>query len=86
MKPATATCLIITTMFVWNDFITPMVIIDEPLRKPIPPSVFVFFGQYWTKWNYCFAGLALAMLPLFALFLSLQKQFIKGVTSGALKG
>lgn len=86
MKPATATCIIITTMFVWNDFITPMVLIDDPMKKPIPPSVFVFFGQYWTKWNYCFAGLVLAMIPLLVLFLAMQKQFIKGVTSGALKG
>lgn len=68
MKPATATCVIITTMFVWNDFITPMVLIDDPLKKPIPPSVFVFFGQYWTKWNYCFAGLVLAMIPLTSPF------------------
>ncbi|MEW6227551.1 MAG: RNA-binding domain-containing protein [Bacillota bacterium] len=46
----------------------------------------VFFGQYETNWGVVFAGMLLASLPLLVLYLLMSRQFIKGLTAGAVKG
>jgi raffinose/stachyose/melibiose transport system permease protein len=48
--------------------------------------VYVFFGTYYNKWNLAFSVLVLGALPFLLTFLVLQEQFIKGLSSGAVKG
>lgn len=86
MGPATASIIIICSMWIWNDFLLPMVMIQDTWKKPLSPSVFTFFETFNTNWNYAFAGFVMIMIPIIIVFLSLQKQYIKGISAGAVKG
>jgi len=86
LKPITAAIIIQNMIFLWNDLLVPLLLIDKDILKPIMPMVYVFFGTYYNKWNLAFAALVLGALPFLLLFLALQEQFIKGLSSGAVKG
>ncbi|MFL6122205.1 carbohydrate ABC transporter permease [Actinophytocola sp.] len=85
LRPVTGTVLILNAVFVWNDFLTPLLYLGGSERETIPVRVFSFVGQYVSDYGLVFAGLVLAALPILAIFLVLQKYVIKGFSSG-LKG
>jgi len=86
LRPITAAIIIQNMIFLWNDLLVPLLLIDNDILKPIMPMVYVFFGTYYNKWNLAFSVLVLGALPFLLLFLALQEQFIKGLSSGAVKG
>ncbi len=86
MKPITSAVIIQNMIFLWNDLLVPLIMIDKTALKPIMPRVYMFFGQYYNQWNLAFSVLILAAIPFLLLFLLLQRQFIKGLSSGAVKG
>lgn len=86
LKPISSAVIIQNMIFLWNDLLVPLIMIDKTHLKPIMPRVYMFFGQYYNRWNLAFAVLVLAAIPFLLLFLLLQKQFIKGLSSGAVKG
>lgn len=86
MKPITSAVIIQNMIFLWNDLLVPLIMIDKTALKPIMPRVYMFFGQYYNQWNLAFSVLVLSAIPFLLLFLILQKQFIKGLSSGAVKG
>ena len=49
-------------------------------------GVTLLFGQYQTNWTNVLATLALSAIPILVLYLLMSKQFIKGLTAGAVKG
>lgn len=86
MKPAIATAVIYNFVPIWNDFYFPLVFIKSEELKTIPIAVTVFFGQYQTDWPTVFAALSMAALPALLFYFLMSKQFIKGLTAGAVKG
>lgn len=86
VRPALATVAIFNFVQTWNDFFIPLVFISSDHLKTVPLGMTNFFGQYQTDWNYLFAGLTLATLPTLIMYLFMSKQFIKGLTAGAVKG
>jgi raffinose/stachyose/melibiose transport system permease protein len=56
-----------------------------PETQTLPLSTYLFFGQYSTEYGQAMAGLLLAVLPIIIFYLLLQKQFISGISSGAVK-
>jgi raffinose/stachyose/melibiose transport system permease protein len=48
-------------------------------------STYLFYGQYSTEYGQAMAGLLLAVLPIIVFYLILQKQFISGISTGAVK-
>jgi raffinose/stachyose/melibiose transport system permease protein len=53
--------------------------------QTLPLSTYLFYGQYSIEYGQAMAGLALAVLPILAFYLVLQKQFISGIAAGAVK-
>jgi raffinose/stachyose/melibiose transport system permease protein len=85
MRPALGTVMIINFITVWNDFFFPLIFIQEEVKKTIPVGMLTLFGQYSTDWSVLFAGLTLSSLPMVILFFLASKQFMEGMTAGAVK-
>lgn len=86
LKPITATVAILNSLSIWNDFLIPLLLISLPSKRNIPNALFAFQGQYNNKWDLAFAALILSIIPIVVFYLLLQKQIIKGVSQGAIKG
>lgn len=86
LRPVTATVIITTSLFVWNDFFIPLLFLQRDETHTLPLAIFTFAGQYNDNWTLIFASVVLASLPMIVLFLFLQRYFIKGIAGGALKG
>lgn len=85
MRPALGTVMIIHFITVWNDFFFPLVFIHNEARKTIPVGMLTLFSEYSTDWSVLFAGLTLSSLPMLVLFFVASKQFMEGITAGAVK-
>jgi raffinose/stachyose/melibiose transport system permease protein len=85
LRPITGTVIILNAVFVWNDFLTPLIYLGGTPNETLPVVVYQFVGQYVTNWGYIFAAVVLASLPILIVFLALQRYVIKGFESG-LKG
>jgi len=86
MKPVTASIIITNSLTIWNDFLVPLLFLQARERRTIPNAIFSFTGQYNSDWAMIFSAIVLGSLPLIVTFLLLQKQFIKGIVGGAVKG
>jgi raffinose/stachyose/melibiose transport system permease protein len=84
--PAIASVVIFVSLWTWNDFVGPLIILGSSDFYTITIGVYKAIGQYVQKWEDVFAVVFLAILPVIVFFLFMQKQFISGLTSGALKG
>jgi raffinose/stachyose/melibiose transport system permease protein len=85
VMPAIATAAIFTFRDVWNDYFMPLIFLREPAIQTLPVGLSRFMGQFQNQWGMLYAGLNLIVFPLLLMYYLLSKQFIKGLTSGALK-
>ncbi len=85
MKPSVATVIILNIMGIWNDFMMPMIILQRRDSRTLMPSIYDFFQEFSTQWNYVFAASVLVMIPGVLMFLFLQKYFIAGMVAGSIK-
>lgn len=85
MRPALGTVVIINFIAAWNDFFFPLIFITEKMKRTIPVGMMSLFGEHSADWGSLFAGLTLASLPMILLFLIASKQFMEGLTAGAIK-
>ena len=86
LKPIYVTTFVLVSMFVWNDFNYPLYLFKETSTWTIPMSVYNFTSAYGNKWNYVFADLIMASVPVIVVYIFAQKHIIRGLTSGAVKG
>ena len=85
-KPVLASLTIFLFMDAWNELLLALTFISTDNWKTIPIGLLSFQGKYTTEWNSLIAGMLIASLPSLAVYAILQKQFIRGMTVGALKG
>lgn len=88
LKPATVSTVITQGLWIWNDYFYPMVFISKKAQYSLPVGMLQFLGdkENPAQWNVLFAACVLCALPLIAIFMALQKQFINGIAAGAVKG
>lgn len=86
LKPITVTVVILNTLWIWNDFLLPLLIIPEAQYRTIPLATNAFFSQYTKQWDLALAALVMGIIPIVILFLALQKHIIEGITAGSVKG
>jgi ABC-type glycerol-3-phosphate transport system permease component len=84
-KPILSTLAIIQLIRLWNDFIWPFVVITKKSQYTLALILRTFSGALGTQWGLIMACYVLASLPLLIVFAFASKQFIKGLTSGAIK-
>lgn len=86
LSPITTTIGILHTLWIWNDFLLPYLMLSSPENQTISLASYVYFGQYMTQWNYALAALTLAIIPVIVLYLLLQRYIVEGISAGAVKG
>ncbi len=85
-RPALATVTVFNMIPIWNDLWFPLILTRDENVRTVTYGVSLLFGQYQTDWNAILSTLSLASLPVLLLYLLMSKQFIKGLTAGAVKG
>ncbi|ANE46555.1 hypothetical protein SY83_10000 [Paenibacillus swuensis] len=85
-RPVISTVIILTGLSVWNDFLMPMVLLTDSAKQTLPSGLLRLKGEFSVDWPRFFAAMVMIMIPIIVVFAFLQRQFIKGLTSGAVKG
>lgn len=86
LRPALATVAIYNLIPFWNDLWFPLIFINNDAHKTLLLGVTRLFGQYMTDWSRILAVLTLSAIPVLVLYLTMSKNFIRGLTAGAVKG
>ena len=87
LKSVTTTIIIIDVMWIWNDFLLPLLLVNgSPDTKTLTLAAYTFLGQYTSDWQYAMTAMVMAVLPSIIVFMFLQKYIVKGVVAGAVKG
>jgi raffinose/stachyose/melibiose transport system permease protein len=86
MRPASASVLIFLGVWIWNDFLTPLLILGPGTGNTITVGIYRSIGTYQRDFGSVFALMFLATLPVLIFYLLFQKHFIRGLTGGATKG
>ncbi|MDD2429864.1 MAG: carbohydrate ABC transporter permease [Eubacteriales bacterium] len=86
IKPALATVAIYNLVPIWNDLWFPLIFITADNQKTVLLAVTKLQGQYATDWPRVFALLTLSALPVITLYLLFSRNFVAGLTAGAIKG
>lgn len=85
-KPVMASCAIVNLNNVWNEFLFANVFLENKKLMTIPLGLMTFQGDLKSDYVVMLAGILIASLPMVLLFLCMSKQFVRGLTSGAVKG
>ena len=87
MKPTCVTVAILETMWIWNDYLLPYLVLDIKKYKTISIAIQYLKGGYGTIDMGAMMGvLVLSIIPIIAFYLACQKYIIEGVVAGAVKG
>ena len=85
-KPIIASCAIVSFRAVWNELMFANVLLQSTDKKTVPVGLMNFQGMTTTNWTLVISSMVIASLPLIIAFLLLQKQFVRGLTAGSVKG
>lgn len=87
-RPVTAICVVFTFIYTWNDFLGPLIYLHRPSESTLSVALNSFRNQYGgvNRLNLLMAASLATMLPCIVLFIAAQRQFIRGLGAGAVKG
>ncbi len=86
LRPALASLGVLMTTWIYNDFFWSVVLLKTGAKRPITAALSNLQGEFFTDYNLLAAGAVLAFLPTLAVFFTLRKQFVAGLTVGSTKG
>jgi raffinose/stachyose/melibiose transport system permease protein len=85
IRPGLAAIGVFTMLPIWNDLWFPLILAPGESVRTVTLGAQLFLGQFVSDWNAVLAVLTLAMLPMIALYMIFSKQFMRGLTQGAIK-
>ncbi len=85
MRPMHATVAVLTALAVWNDVMTPLIIMAGSGQNTLPLAQLNFQSQFGTNYNLAFASYLLSLIPILIFYIVCQKQILNGVVNGAVK-
>lgn len=86
LKPMLMTVIILNSLWIWNDYLLPSLLLQQPSMYTIPLATYSFFGQYTKQWDIALPALILGIAPIVIFFLLLQRYIVEGVAAGSVKG
>jgi len=84
-RPILSVVVITTLLTTWNDFIWPLIVISDDSLRTIPIGLAFFQTQYTTNYGPLMAGYVISSLPLLLVFFFTSREFVQGLTAGAVK-
>jgi raffinose/stachyose/melibiose transport system permease protein len=84
-KPAISSLIVFQFMATWNNFIMPLLFLQEESIRTVPLGLLYFQGKYTRDLTLLSAGVAIATIPIVIIYVLFQRQFVKGLTAGAVK-
>jgi len=84
-RPAMAAVAILTMIPIWNDLWWPLILAPGRSTATLTLGTQQFLGQFVSDWNAVLAALTIAIIPMLALYIAFNRQFIRGLMGGALK-
>lgn len=85
-QPALATVALFTFLSCWNDFLGPLIFLNDGRKYTLAVGLAAFRGQYRTQWDLMMAAATVITLPIVVIFFFAQKRFIQGITLTGMKG
>lgn len=86
LKPTMVSVVLMDMFWIWNDFMVPLIMMNNERLMTIQLSISRLFGQYASKWDIALPALVMTILPIVIVFILLQKKIMDGVIAGAVKG
>jgi multiple sugar transport system permease protein len=84
--PGFAIAAVLSFRFAWNEFILAVVLANHPDSTVFQVALYQFISLYRIDWGYLSAGITIAIIPVLVLMLSFQKNMVRGLTLGAIRG
>jgi ABC-type glycerol-3-phosphate transport system permease component len=85
-RPGLAAAAIIVFVNIWNEFIIALTLTTSDDKRLLPVGLYYYIGAFGIEWGKLMAAVSLALIPIILLFIFLQRSFIKGLSSGSIKG
>jgi raffinose/stachyose/melibiose transport system permease protein len=86
LKPITVTVLVLNGIWIWNDYLLPLLMLGTGNTiQTIPLAIAGFIGSFVKQWELIMLALLLAIIPVVIFYLLAQKQIIKGMVEGSIK-
>ncbi|MFC5653702.1 carbohydrate ABC transporter permease [Paenibacillus solisilvae] len=86
LKPITITSIVYQTMWIWNDFLAPMLFLNSQNKATLVLEIYKAKGEFAVNWPLFMTLTVIALIPIFIFFIVMQKQIVKGIMGGAVKG
>jgi multiple sugar transport system permease protein len=83
--PGIVTAVVFSFVIAWNEFVFALTFITNPTIRPLTTGIYAFMGQSQIQWNYLMAASLLSIIPVFVIFLIVQKRLASGLSAGAVK-
>ncbi len=84
-KPAVGTVIIFSFLGTWDEFAWALTVLNDVDKRTLPIAIALFQGQHSTSWGLVFAASLIAIVPVLIVYILFQRNFVAGLTTGALK-
>ena len=85
-QPGLAAAAILVFVYVWNEFIIALVLTSSDDMRVLPLGLYFYISAFGVQWGQLTAAITVAIVPVIAVFVALQRHFVQGLTHGATKG
>lgn len=85
-RPALGVVALLTSLSAWNEFLLAYLVFSRHELMPLQRGLVAFHGAHITEYPLLMAGMVISILPIVAVYLVMQRNIIRGITAGALKG
>ena len=85
-RPALGVVALLTSLSAWNEFLLAYLIFNRTELMPLQRGLLAFHGAHLTEYPLLMAGMVISIIPIMLIYLAMQRNIIRGITAGALKG
>lgn len=86
LKPINVTVAILQIIWIWNDFLLPLLMLTNSKHYTLILSTVMFRGKYYVEWSKILAAVVITCIPVIIIYMLFQRHIVKGITTGAVKG